>query len=297
LETKKIASGANTITVTMYPLMVNTRFTGAAGSVSPAGGTKPQPAYLSPGEWEVRWMLQRASAEKNGLEKLIEAQGLISGGAGDLKVLKKKTGAGSELTEESGVSTANVITRGGISAAALGESGSVYFNLEYAPFLGETNPWDSYGGTFMGAWDAAHGPVWIIRNGANDAAQDGKTDFSKLGRYAGDSLEDANGNGTVRFVVGVEPGTTIPATPSDSTLKITDGVFESVDRTDAVIGFTTGGYTAGTAQVYYAAVNAGSDAPTSLSGYTGYLGEFTLGAHTGTTINLQAANNDVSLIA
>jgi hypothetical protein len=128
----------------------------------------------------------------------------------------------------------------------------------------------------------------------NDAAPDGDTNFDDFGN----TNSAANANGAIRFVVGAKATTPIPTDPSASVLKITDGVFESgADTTSPAIGFTTAGYTTGNAQVYYAAVSSGEGAPAALSGYTGYLGEFAEAAHTAQTISLQAADNDVYLLA
>jgi hypothetical protein len=99
-------------------------------------------------------------------------------------------------------------------------------------------------------------------------------------------------------VVGVDPGTTVPTNPDDSTLKITAGAFEGdADTTTPAIGFTTGGYPDGTAQVYYAAVSSGASAPTTLGGYGGFAGRFGPGTHTGQTITLNTADDEVYLIA
>ena len=129
-------------------------FTGPEGrSVEPAE-SPPGPDYLTPGTWEVSWTLQRASADKNGLQKLIEAQKLITPGAEELTVLKKTTWDGSDVVVTNEVTTTNVISTGisPTSTDAPDESGAVYFNLEYVPFLNGTNPWDGYSGDFRGDW-------------------------------------------------------------------------------------------------------------------------------------------------
>jgi hypothetical protein len=136
------------------------------------------------------------------------------------------------------------------------------------------------------AFDLAGGkvPAWIIRNGVNDEAPDQCTNFKNFGT-------DSNANGTVRFVVGAEAGTPIPAVPNDS-LKITGGVFENPgnEKPSGYIGFTTGGY-ADTAEVYYAVVAHGSGSP-ALPAY-GYLGSRAAGTHAGQKISLEDAGGTV----
>jgi hypothetical protein len=89
----------------------------------------------------------------------------------------------------------------------------------------------------------------------------------------------------VHFVAGVEPGTAIPTDPAQSTLKITDGVFENPGsvKPKAYIGFKTAGYTA-TADVHYAVVDHNAVAP-GLSAYT-YLKPLGTGDHPGQEISL-----------
>jgi hypothetical protein len=97
-------------------------------------------------------------------------------------------------------------------------------------------------------------PVWIIRNGLNDNAQNKKTDFNNFGKS---SFPDANGNGAVRFVV--ELGSSLP--PLNSSLKVQNGSFDGgLNTTTPTIKFDTTGYT-GTADVWYAVVGVGQAEP------------------------------------
>jgi hypothetical protein len=90
-------------------------------------------------------------------------------------------------------------------------------------------------------------PVWIIRNGVNDLAQDEHTDFS--GAWNG----TANGNGVVRFSIAAK-------TPDDGgTLVVKDGKFLGPSGSNNPdITFTTDGYEDDEkADVYYAVVAQG----------------------------------------
>jgi hypothetical protein len=73
--------------------------------------------------------------------------------------------------------------------------GSVNFNLEYVPFnLTDGAVWKKWGGDSNFSLDGKGLPVWIIRSGLNDEAQDGNTKFDDLDT-------GSNGNGAAAFRV------------------------------------------------------------------------------------------------
>jgi hypothetical protein len=306
----ELTDKVSTINIVMYPVVVQTAFTNASETVHPAvKDGVPQPASLSPGNWTVKWAIQRAGAGTDGLDRLLAAQAIMGSAeyketagsytGGDLTIRKLRYIISGEEPEESAVTETKKDISYDISAYAgnIGDTGAVNFNVEYVPFnLTGVNDWRiAYSGAQVTtAFNLAGGqvPAWIIRNGLNDLPSDGATNFANFGNVDDDGdlvNPDANANGAIRFVVGVDPG----AAP-DENLVFSNGVFESVTGTGAVIGFTTGGYT-GTAHVYYAAVSAGEPAP-GLDRYT-YLGGFEAKAHTGQAITLTAENDDVYLIA
>jgi hypothetical protein len=101
-------------------------------------------------------------------------------------------------TNDGGV---NKVITGDISGYTRGPAnqlnkGSVNFNLGYVPFnLTDPEEWREWNGDSEFILDGGGLPVWIIRNGINDAAQDGATDFDRP-PGAG-----ANGNGAAAFEV------------------------------------------------------------------------------------------------
>jgi hypothetical protein len=103
--------------------------------------------------------------------------------------------------------------------------------------------------------------VWIIRNGVNDLAQDGNTDFNSFHNITGKAgtiaTPNANGNGAVRYKVTAK-------TPAEgSTLVVKDGTFIGPSTsTTPEISFTTDGYK-DKAEVYYAVIPKGGKAPES----------------------------------
>jgi hypothetical protein len=293
-------AGSTTINIVMYPVVVNTVFSKDAETSEPVAG---KTAYLSPGNWTVKWAIQRATAGTDGLDRLLAAQAIMEDAGydvtpdyyknGDLKIRKLRYIISGEKQEESGATTTKKdIGPYNISAYTgnIGDGGAVNFNVEYVPFnLTAVADWKiAYSGaqvTTAFDLDGGEVPIWIIRNGVNDLSSDGDTNFANFGKT---DYANANANGAVRFVVGVEPGTPVPATPNPA-LLIKDGVFENpgAKSPEAYIGFTTEGYS-DSADVYYAVVAYGAAAP-GLSAYTGYLGALTADAYTAQKIRLENA--------
>jgi hypothetical protein len=74
-----------------------------------------------------------------------------------------------------------------------GKSGEVNFNVEYTPFnLTTADDWKlAYTGQRVDTAFRGGIPTWIIRNGVNDEAPDGKTNFAAFGNA--DPAANANG--------------------------------------------------------------------------------------------------------
>jgi hypothetical protein len=248
----------------MYPLVVDIKFQRADGLIVEPQITngKPQPAYIPPSHgipWTVWWTVQRAAAGTDGfVTALVPAQKLIDSAAGDrLRYKARKIhnsasyvipdGPGTMGFNENGYSIQN-------SSTDDGKSGNVNFNLEYVPFNLGAAAWSGKRSDYFS--DLSNGPVWIIRNGVNDLAQDGNTDFKLFGTDA-----TYNGNGAVWWVVGLPP---VP--PVNGALMVDNGKFIGPSSsTTPDISFDTGGYTE-KAEVWYAVVAAGTTPPA----YTAY---------------------------
>jgi hypothetical protein len=265
--------GSGKITVTMWPLVVDTVFTSGERTAAPViTSGNPKEVSLLPVNWNVTWTIKRGLSG-NGLADLIKAQKIAAPSAGETLLLKSPpqtvvwqgTGNG---TWSSITLTGNVITRS-IKAytngfAKIGTRGSVNFKMEYIPFnlagTGGTNPWA--GLDARSAFDLSGNkvPVWIIRNGVNDEAQNAATNFTAFHNIGNPGMRDANGNGAVRFGMAAK-------TPLDgSTLEVRDGVFVGPSNsTTPEITFTTDGYE-GNAEVYYAVVFK-EDNPPEISDY------------------------------
>jgi formylglycine-generating enzyme required for sulfatase activity len=296
---EQLITGSGKVTVTMWPIVVDTVFTTAEvspGTVQPVvTDGQPQKVSLPPVNWGVTWTIKRGTGG-NGLADLLRAQNIITPGGSDdpLRLLSKTTIARATGHDDSvqshGVETGDVISllvntfTSGIQC--IQTEGSVNFKLEYVPFnltaSGESNPWNAFNGDSAFDLGADKTPVWIIRNGVNDLAQNENTDFENLGK-AGHST--ANGNGAVSFVVAEE---------IDAGLVIRNGELARRENTAMDITFTTEGYS-GEAGVYYAIVPKDSGDP-PYSAYAGYLGSFGIGDYrTGITLPKAGINYDVYL--
>ena len=281
--------GSTTINIVMYPLVVQTAFTSGGQTVEPeVVDGFPKPVSLSPGDWKVEWTIQRANAGTDGLDRLRAAQaimedtgydlGLDRNGGRELKIrglTYKKDGA--PVSPQPAVtSISNGIDWALDSAYTgnIGDTGAVNFNVEYVPFnLTGADDWKiAYSGKPVETACADGIPAWIIRNGVNDAAPTGNTNFNNFGDT--DKCPDANANGAVAFevkssytaVTGVtlNPSTnkTIPlngtldltadVTPNDATNKKLTWTINSaavtIDKTETqsgqsvrITGVTNGG--------------------------------------------------------
>jgi hypothetical protein len=284
LKTQTV-TGNGAVTVTMWPLVVDTKFSTDDAEVQPVSARTAEPVVgaalgLLPVNWNVTWTIKRGTSG-DGLASLIAAQKIVNSDAGDSILLKsKKTivrGDGLADTEApySGEITDVLTVPVGaytFGITRIGKGGSANFELEYIPY-NKADGWAAFNGESVFDLDGGKTPVWIIRNGINSLAQDGNTDFEALGKAG---YPDANGNGAVGFAVSEVPGGN---GESGEYLLLKDGIFAGpFDSVTPQIQFTAEGYT-GNAVGYYAVVEGGTAAP-GYGEYTKTLGTVTAAAHT-----------------
>ncbi|MFP3090503.1 hypothetical protein LQZ21_09275 [Treponema sp. TIM-1] len=260
-------TGDTVVTITMYPITVDTKFSGSDGDKNLTAEPKivdgdPDAAYLVPGSWHVKWTVQRAVEGTNGFEKaLIPAQKIIDTAAGDLKIKEKRiilsiadvesvVSSGGGTTVESFSHFIGLIDA---ESEIAKKGGAVNFNLEYVPFgLADADKWSGLGSNYNTLSSSGY-PVWIIRNGLNDKRQDTQTNFKTFG----ESGSVANGKGAVEF--GVWPPQQPPTQPpAGNTLEVYRGFFGKDDEPDdgeyqPSIVYGTRGYD-GNAVAWYAVV-------------------------------------------
>jgi hypothetical protein len=297
---EKLVTGDGTITVTMWPIVVDTKFTTSDADVFPIAKRTAEPAVgaalnLLPVEWGVKWTL-RKGASGNGLADLIAAQKIPNPSAGDNILLKsKKTilrGDGlpnAEAPYPNAITNEITLAVGAYASGItrIGKGGSTNFELEYIPY-NQTAGWAAFNDDSVFNLSPGNTPVWIIRNGINSLPQDASTNFNNLGNGT------ANGNGAISFAIeevsGGGGGGGGGGPTGSEYLLIRDGAFIGpADSMTPAIRFTTEGYT-GDAVVYYAVVDGGAQAP-GFSDYTKTLGPVVAATHQ-KTINLDQASHD-----
>jgi hypothetical protein len=258
--------GTTTITITMSPLTVDTKFTKSSETIEPkiVNGV-PKPAYLTPGQWAINWTIRQSVFEK----ALIPAQAKAGTTGSALAVKSKKiylSGVSKESQTGAGVTTSNLITYS-IAGNEItnGASKNVYFNLEYVPFnLDNSNAWS--GRTSLYFTLPTERPVWIIRNGLNDAVPTANTNFSNNMSHPA-----ANGNGAVKYVVGLAPDL-----QQSTDLELTGGSFAANLETPSPTVKYNARVSSGQADVWYTVV--GPDAsPPDIEDYTSWLARVSTG--------------------
>jgi hypothetical protein len=268
-------TGSGKVTVTMWPIVVDTVFTAGDLTRAPAAAGRPGKVTLHPADWDVTWTI-KGGLTGNGLTDLVRAQKIRTADAGETLLLMEsstmvRNGDENGQWEDPADLSGNVITRSiGTYTSGfgnIGKEGSINFNLEYVPFnLTDGTKWTPYNDDSVFDLNG-NPPVWIIRNGVNDKAQNEETDFNA----ENPEIETANWNGAAAFVIA-------PDNPAPGELVIKDGVFAGPSTSSVPkITFTTEGYT-GNAEAYYAVVPDGSPVP-AYTAYTGTLPSFAPGNH------------------
>jgi hypothetical protein len=238
--------------------------------------------------------------DKSGVDVLDDAWNLISNKLPNKFESLNRVVNGAPTSEELTAVSGDLISLDlGSSPLVKDDTAPVNFNLGYVPFsLTGSADWAAF--TWQSKFHPdSGGPVWIIRNGLNDLAQDSSTAFD------GSWSTTVNGNGALLYRVvakdededgdgllnedELKEGTNPAKTDSDGD-GFSDGMekdngFDPTDKEDypgdgdsmtgtltvtglkissmaksSEITFTTGGYT-GTANGYYAAVEASASAP------------------------------------
>jgi hypothetical protein len=254
-------TGSGKITVVMWPIVVDTEFKSGSRTAAPEvnAGT-PGKVSLLPFYWSVTWKVKKG-VSGDGFEELVKAQKVIPANVNKSNLLVNSKPAiiakageaeslvtldeviGNEITLSS-IGDGNGSCTAGITK--IGTEGTVQFKVEYVPFnLTSGEVWTNNKSKFN--LDGSNVPVWIIRNGVNDDAQNTDTNFNNFAT-AGST---ANGNGAVAYVVTADKPKD-PTNPQTGDLVIRDGKFVGPSTSEVPeISFITGGYE-GAAEVYYA---------------------------------------------
>lgn len=191
------------ITVTMWPLVINTIFEAEDSSrVEPVIGQAAE--LLATKAWWVKWTIgKNAAGNDNGLSPLLEAGSETTLPAGNRKYFVNEVAAeeelSGELTEANSTLTASLENYLGVPQIGIPQA--VNFYLEYVPFNLISADWGVYDSISKFALSSSSPPVWIIRNGLNDKAQTDHTDFAKVGKPGVSDYQSYNGNGGVLFTV------------------------------------------------------------------------------------------------
>jgi hypothetical protein len=318
----ELIEGSGAVTVTMWPLAVNTKFT-AAGVPMVESGIGIPAELLPERNWSVNWDIRRNTAAANGLEYLIEAQKVVNSESSELLIKDKKFFLDGEVVSpQQGTITANnlALNLGTYSVTDIGVPHWMNFNLEYIPYnITDAAPWSQYND--KSKFDLAAGvPVWIIRNGLNDSRQDENTRFdSSLGQIAGDTRY--NGNGAVVTMAKEEKGFTDtdpedgipdgaeddngdgypdgPGTVDEHDFLIYNGRFLGpATSANPAISFKTAGYQGG-ATVYYGITeangtyNAGNPLP--YSKFTPFAASYAVGGPHVETVALPEAGKEYDI--
>jgi hypothetical protein len=198
-----VKSGTNKVDITMRPLVTDTAFVPAAGSgLKRVEAYTRETAHLVPaaGGWDLSWAISSTEASDGtratGFEPLLAAVKAADPLAGGPWYAAKKQVLDGIAAESPALSVIGDLVSLHLNPSPDPAAKRANFNLEYVPFKlrepaggdGGPNPWAGYNG--------GHEPVWVIRNGLNDEAQDPSTDYKTMGD---DPLK--NGNGALNYKV------------------------------------------------------------------------------------------------
>jgi hypothetical protein len=200
-----ITTGPNKVTITMRSLVADTVFVpeGALGVKPVEARPDMSASFLIPGGWKLNWTIQKgwvddagvAQAGDDGLEVLLNARKAFD-------TLAAKPGfksIGRSLNGAAAAESPDLTVTGNLVSLNLGDlaqdgTGSANFNLAYVPFGLTGAGWSAYEEQSAFKLES-EGPVWILRNGVNDQARNGSTDYSSVG------VGGKNGNGAVSYAV------------------------------------------------------------------------------------------------
>jgi hypothetical protein len=205
LADQTIPDGETTISITMKPLVVDTVFEYGGVTAQAALGGIEMPSGVDAS--------LACTITGGGLAVLVDAQNKAAqyGGVsnwGGLTLAGQETILGLDPAPDTPETPDPPVLGGAdhnrivldLGARPDGTRGWANFNLKYVPFnlreagTPDDNPWDGIDET------GGHEPVWIIRNGVNDLAQDSRTVFPNPSVSTASPWSAAkNGNGAVRF--------------------------------------------------------------------------------------------------
>jgi hypothetical protein len=210
-----ITRGNNVISIAVRTLVADTAFVPAAALK--VKGVEPKAvgavSHLIPGEWSLTWTIKqgwvdeddedKSRAEGNGFEALVNARKILYPSTA-IPAFKSRKG----LVDDKPVDATSLTVSGNVisltqkNLEASGVTHYANFNLEYVPFgLTEKDggwaDWAKYNAKSEFKLNEG-GPVWIIRNGINDLAQDGNTKYGEMGKTPAPAK---NGNGAVNYKV------------------------------------------------------------------------------------------------
>jgi hypothetical protein len=183
LQSQEVKLSGEKVTITMWPIEVETEFVLPAASIALEKKDEFTPAALpGAGAWTVRWTLGgragKAAAALLAARKKVSTAATAAAAFDQADLTVTLKGAAVEDAAAAG----NAVTAP-LGDLAVGDNGSVFFNLKYRAFnLSDNNSLKE----------------WTIRNGVNDNAQDANTDFSSPAAWASGGK---NGNGAVNFAV------------------------------------------------------------------------------------------------
>jgi hypothetical protein len=315
---KQYIEGESTVTISMWPLAIDTQIQQIGQSWS---DPTPTGAYTEifqgNGNGMVKWDIGNSQGATgtgpstgNGLQVLINAQG----GGSSLSNITRKYYIDSSQTGTNVSSTSKEFEYNLPSLNAMTDIGTEYgvsFNIEYVPFnIVAPTAWSDFTASVV--------PRWIIRNGLNDARQNSQTDFAKVGKHSsGYNFKDYNGNGgiwlKVKETLGFEDNDNngIPDGADDNN---GDGFPDAPGSSDVnqyliyggrylgsgSIAFGTKGYT-GTAQVYYLVAEDTSysaSTPPAYDQFDQLLGNYAVAvSHSGTVTVPSSFSNPVIWLA
>jgi hypothetical protein len=256
---QQITSGDNSITLNMRRPKVDTSFVASSpvetrepGTLPVGSGKNQLITFLSPRDWTIKWTLQWGDGT-NALEKLLLAEKVFYPTASSVSVRSVSGYAGGETSATvspdadihfDGINTVTMKIANSTQVANIGNKYSANFRLEYLPFnLTASAEWTDRLTPLIWQNVGAGVPVWSIRNGVNNNAQNPDTNFANY-TVAG-FTNSANGNGAVVFAVRAESANEGIDPPAFLTIAA-DGKI-----TEDTMKFTPGGWTGSAPDVYY----------------------------------------------